>query len=115
MIVMPDPIIREHLLTASFDSRALTSVQVHEIRFSPGQKAALHSHPCPVVGYILEGTALLQIDGEEQQVIHAGQAFYEPASTRILHFDNHSDTGPLLFVAFYLLNGRQSLIEFIYN
>ncbi len=49
------------------------------------------------------------------EIIHAGQAFYEPAGTRILHFDNHSDAEPLLFVAFYLLNGRQSLIEFIYD
>ena len=59
--------------------------------------------------------ALLQVEGETPQVLHAGQAFYEPAMTRILHFDNHSDTRPLLFVAFYLLNGRQSLIEFIYE
>jgi quercetin dioxygenase-like cupin family protein len=67
------------------------------------------------MGYILEGSALLEVDGEAAQVLHAGQAFYEPATARILHFDNHSDKQPLLFVAFYLLNGRQSLIEFIYE
>ena len=112
---MPDPISRQHLLTADLGSHTITSVQVHEIRFSPGQKATLHSHPCPVVGYIIEGSALLQVDGEAPQVLHAGQAFHEPAMARILHFDNHSDKHPLLFVAFYLLNGRQSLIEFIYE
>jgi quercetin dioxygenase-like cupin family protein len=112
---MPDPISRQHLLTADTGTQTLTSVQVHEIRFSPGQRAGLHSHPCPVTGYILEGAALLQVDGKEPQVIRAGEAFYEPAATRILHFDNHSATLPLQFVAFYLLNGRQSLIEFIYE
>jgi quercetin dioxygenase-like cupin family protein len=112
---MPDPISRQHLLTADLGSQTFTSVQVHEIRFSPGQKASLHLHPCPVMGYILEGSALLQVDGVAPQVLHAGQAFHEPAMARILHFDNHSDKNPLLFVAFYLLNGRQSLIEFIYE
>jgi quercetin dioxygenase-like cupin family protein len=112
---MPDPISRQHLLTADTGTRTLTSIQVHEIRFSPGQKAGLHSHPCPVTGFILEGAALLQVDGQEPKVIRAGEAFFEPAATRILRFDNHSDTEPLLFVAFYLLHGRQSLIEFIYE
>ena len=41
----------------------------------------------------------------------AGSAFFEPADARILHFDNHSDTEPMVFVAFYLLNGEQKLIE----
>lgn len=112
---MPEPISRQHLLTADLGSSIVTNVQVHAIRFSPGQKASLHLHPCPVVGYILEGTALLQVDGEGPQVIHTGHAFYEPAMKHILHFDNHSDKHPLVFVAFYLLNGRQSLIEFIYK
>ena len=35
------------------------------------------------------------------------------ADARILHFDNHSDTEPMVFVAFYLLNGEQKLIEML--
>lgn len=112
---MAEPITRQHLLTAELGAQTVTSVQAHEIRFSPGQKAGLHSHPCPVTGYILEGAALVQVDGEEPQVVRAGEAFYEPAGRRIVHFDNHSATQPLSFVAFYLLNGKQSLIEFIYE
>ena len=108
-----DPISRRHLLTADMSVRNLTSVQAYEIGFAPGQKGGLHTHPCPVTGVILKGAALLQVEGQEPQVLRAGQAFYEPAATRIVHFDNYSDTEELLFSAFYLLNGEQNLIEMI--
>jgi quercetin dioxygenase-like cupin family protein len=104
-------IIRRQLLTADTGTRTLTSVQAHEIHFAPGQKGGLHLHPCPVAGYVIEGTAMLQVEGEEEQVLPAGSAFFEPADARILHFDNHSDKEPMVFVAFYLLNGEQKLIE----
>ncbi|MBN8854609.1 MAG: hypothetical protein BGO55_22010 [Sphingobacteriales bacterium 50-39] len=106
-------IIRRHVLTADTGTRTITSVQAHEIHFAPGQKGGLHFHPCPVTGYIIEGTAMLQVDGEGEQVLPAGSAFFEPADARILHFDNHSDTEPMVFVAFYLLNGEQKLIEML--
>ena len=106
-------IIRRHLMTADTGPRKITSVQAHEIHFAPGQKGGLHFHPCPVTGYILEGTAMLQVEGEPQQVLPAGSAFFEPADVRILHFDNYSDTEPMVFVAFYLLNGEQKLIEML--
>lgn len=106
-------IIRRQLLAADTGNRKITSVQAHEIHFAPGQKGGLHAHPCPVTGYILQGTAMLQVEGEAEQVLPEGSAFFEPADTRILHFDNHSDTEPMVFVAFYLLNGEQQLIEML--
>jgi quercetin dioxygenase-like cupin family protein len=63
----------------------------------------------------VEGAALVEVEGKEPQVLRTGEAFYEPAMTRILHFDNHSADVPMRFVAFYLLNGKQNLIEFIYE
>lgn len=108
-------IIRKDLLTASMEARILTDVSIKEISFEPGQKGGLHLHPCPVTGYIVKGTAMLQVEGEAEQVLPAGHAFYEPALARIAHFDNYSDTEPMTFVAFYLLNGDQSLIEMIHE
>jgi quercetin dioxygenase-like cupin family protein len=109
----PTTIIREHLLTAGLEVRQLTSVQAHRIRFEAGQKGGLHLHPCPVTGYIVEGQALLQVDGQAPQVLRTGDAFFEPPMARILHFDNHSETEPMTFIAFYLLNGQQDLIEML--
>ena len=72
-----------------------------------------HLHPCPVFGYIVEGTAQFQIEGQPVQPLPAGSAFHEPADTVIADFSNASDSEPMTFVAFYLLNGNQDLIKML--
>jgi quercetin dioxygenase-like cupin family protein len=56
-------------------------VRVFDVRFTPGQKAAMHSHPDHVV-YVLDD-ATIQLtgpDGKSQDVsIKAGQALFLPA------------------------------------
>jgi len=104
---------RSGLLDIGFPKRDLSSVKAVQITFPPGQKAPLHSHPCPVVGIITCGTCLLQVKGKPEQVINAGESFYEPADTPITHFDNYSDNEPMIFVAFYLKDGEQELIELL--
>lgn len=105
---------RKELLKAVFDgAKDITNVRVHEITFPPGQKGGLHYHPGPVMGYILRGTALLEVEGEPTQVLPAGSAFYEPAQKRIRRFDNQSQSEEMVFLAFYLLNGEQSIIEML--
>lgn len=92
----------------------ITHVEVREIVFQPGQQTGRHLHPCPVVGYIAEGEAILQKEGDtEAQSLPCGSAFYEPANTVILRFDNASVTEPMKFIAYYLLNGEQDLIQML--
>jgi len=105
-------IIRRPLLKTDI-SRTLTSVDVREITFAPDQQTGRHRHPCPVVGYVAEGTALLEVEGQPLQELPAGSAFYEPADKVILRFDNASSLAPLRFIAYYLLNGPQELIEML--
>ena len=100
-------------MTAELGTRQVTKVHAQEIRFAPGQKAGLHFHPCPVTGYILKGTAVLEIEGETPQVLPAGSAFYEPAEARVRRFENQSAVEEMVFTAFYLLDGEQNLIEMI--
>jgi quercetin dioxygenase-like cupin family protein len=56
-----------------------------------------------VTGYIAEGSVIFQVEGEAAKTLKAGDAFFEPANTRIVHFDNASATQPMAFIAFYLL------------
>jgi quercetin dioxygenase-like cupin family protein len=63
-------------------------VDVRSIRFEPGQATGVHSHPCPVIAYIAEGAAIVQVDGEPEQRVEAGGAVYEPAGLTIKRFDN---------------------------
>jgi len=88
-------------------------VDVREITFGPGQETGLHEHPSPVFGYIAEGEAVLQVQDEAPQHLPTGSAFYEPAETVILRFDNASTGNGMRFICFYLLEGQQELIEML--
>ncbi|MGN8069751.1 cupin domain-containing protein [Mucilaginibacter sp. 22184] len=110
-VTLKDSIIRKRIFMAEFPVRSVSSVDVREITFKPKQKTGRHQHPIPVMGYIASGTVLFEADGQRARILHAGDAFYEPANTTIEHFDNQSDTEPLKFVAYYLLNGETELIK----
>lgn len=106
-------IVRNDLLTANIKSKTVSKINIMEINFPPGQKAAYHKHPCPIVGYIVSGEILLQVEGDSAKVLKAGDAFYEPAETPIIHFDNYSETVPASFIAFYLTDKEKELIEIL--
>jgi len=106
-------ITRKPLLSTILNNKNVTSVDVRELVFEPGQETGLHKHPCPVFGYIAEGEAIFEIKGEAPQRLPAGSAFYEPAETVILRFDNASREKKLKFICFYLLEGQQALIEML--
>ena len=57
--------------------------------------------------------AALQIEGQPVQELPQGSAFYGPADTVILGFDNASATEPMTFIAYYLLDGQQDLIRML--
>lgn len=110
MVAIMSTIIRKPLLKAILGDRKVNAVDIREIRFAPGQQTGRHLHPCTVVGYIAEGTAEFQIEGQSAQTLPAGSAFHEPAQTVIADFRNASDTEPMTFITFYLLDGDQDLI-----
>jgi quercetin dioxygenase-like cupin family protein len=105
-------IVRKPLLTVPFGSKRVTAVDVREIRFGPHQQTGRHKHPCPVIGYVVEGTAVLEVEGQPVIMLPAGSSFYEPAETVIVRFDNAGDV-PMTFIAHYLLEGQQELIDML--
>jgi len=108
-------ISRKPLLSALIEGGQFTDhVEIREIRFGPGQQTGLHRHPCPVLGYVAKGTILFQVDGEPAKTLCEGDAFFEPANRKMLHFDNASRTEPAAFIALYLLGaGEDELIEML--
>lgn len=106
-------IVRRPLLTAEIGARKVTRVEVREIAFEPNQKTGRHKHPCPVISYVVKGTALVQEEGGPVREIRAGESVYEPADIVIARFDNASSTQPMRFIAHYLLSGDQPLIEML--
>jgi quercetin dioxygenase-like cupin family protein len=111
----PTQIVRKDLLTATIaGGKEVSRVEIKQIDFQPGQRTGLHRHPIPVVGYIARGTIQFQVEGGAMQTLHAGDPFFEPANTRILHFDNPSTSEPVTFIAYYMLGkDDQKIIEML--
>jgi quercetin dioxygenase-like cupin family protein len=105
-------ILRKDLLNPAINQQ-ITTVEIKEITLLEGQIAPKHLHPCPVVGYIKSGKVLFQIEGEEEIILNAGDAFYEPKNKIILHFDNASNDSQLTFIAFYLKEANEDNIKLI--
>jgi hypothetical protein len=106
-------IVRKELGKATIGPRTISTVDVREIAFEPGQKTGLHRHPCPVISYIAEGTIRFQMRGQKTEIISAGHISYEPAEAIIDQFDNAWDSARAKFIAYYLLNGQKELIEML--
>jgi quercetin dioxygenase-like cupin family protein len=106
------PITRDVLLDARLaQAKDTHRVQVRRIRILPGQAAGLHVHNCPVVGSIVDGSAVFQIEGEPETVLGPGDVFYEPEGARITRFDAQ-DAG-VTFLAYFLLGpGEEPELSF---
>ncbi|MET7999289.1 cupin domain-containing protein [Amycolatopsis sp. NPDC005232] len=57
-----------------------------------------HRHPGPAFGYVLDGEMVLELEGEPERVVHAGEAFWEPGGDVIHYQDgNNREDIPLRF------------------
>jgi quercetin dioxygenase-like cupin family protein len=75
--------------------------QLVEVQYAPGGWSASHRHPCPVVGYVLEGAVRMQLAGKEARVYRAGESFYETPGDVHAVSENASPTAPARFLAFF--------------
>lgn len=108
----PAPAItREILPTAQIAGEKLVDrVEIRKISISANQKPGAHIHPCPVVGYIISGAIVFQVEGQPERVLNSGDVFLEPANTKILRFDTTDRAAQ--FVAYFLLGSSdQNVIK----
>jgi quercetin dioxygenase-like cupin family protein len=76
-------------------------MQVVEVTYEPGGWSASHQHPCPVVGYVLEGAVRMQLAGQPERVYAAGETFTERPGDIHVVSSNASDTRPARFLAYF--------------
>ena len=106
-------VTRKNLLSLHLNEKhTLSNIVVERIVIPKGGKADYHLHPCPVVGLIVSGNLLFQIDGQASQYM-TEDVFYEPKNQPIAHFDNVSTTNELIFIAYYLLTDNEKKIELL--
>jgi quercetin dioxygenase-like cupin family protein len=86
-------------------------IEVLRISMLPGHPAGLHVHNGPVLGSVVEGSVIFQVEGEPESVLGPGEVFYEPEGARIARFDAGDDGAT--FLAYYpLVAGQDPEAEF---
>jgi len=73
-----------------------------EVNYGPGESSEPHSHPCPVIGYVVAGALRTQVRGENEAVYTAGESFYEPAHGVHVVSANASQTEPAKLIAYFV-------------
>jgi quercetin dioxygenase-like cupin family protein len=77
------------------------------VDFQPGGSPGRHTHPGEEVGYVLDGTFLLEQAGKPAATIKTGQAFLIPAGT--IHNATNSGSGTARILATYIVEKGKPL------
>ena len=80
-----------------------------EVSYGPGEASPPHSHPCAVVGYVVQGAIRAQVKGEPLAVYKAGDSFYEAPNGVHVVSANASSTEPAKFVAYFVCDHETAL------
>jgi quercetin dioxygenase-like cupin family protein len=87
------------------------SVTLVEVDYGPGESSAAHSHPCPVIGYVVEGAYRTQVKGEAEVIYKAGETFYEPPNGVHAISANASDKEPVKFLAYFVCDHEHKALS----
>jgi len=75
---------------------------VVEVHYGPGESSPQHSHPCSVIGYVVDGAIRTQVKGEPEAIYKTGEAFYEASNGIHEVSANASQTQPATFIAYFV-------------
>src|SRR6266478_2826993 len=80
-----------------------------EVTYAPGAGSKPHSHPCPVIGYVVSGELRTQVKGGSEATYKAGESFYEPPNGVHLVSANASKTEPAKLLAIFVCDHEAEL------
>ena len=86
-------------------------VTVVEVTYPPGGESRPHSHPCAVVGYVVEGALRSRVEGEAEAIYAAGETFFEPPNGTHAVSANASRERPARFTATFICDRDTALSE----
>lgn len=72
------------------------------VEFEPGAGVGRHTHPGEEISVVLEGTLLLEVDGQPPRTIKAGEAFLVPAG--VIHAGKNPGPGKGVVLATYVVD-----------
>src|SRR5262245_52730092 len=80
-----------------------------EVTYPPGGANAAHRHPCPVIGYVLDGALRMQVKGQPERIFKPGETFVETPSDVHVVSANASQDAPARFLAYFVCDRETPL------
>jgi quercetin dioxygenase-like cupin family protein len=77
-------------------------VLMYTVDFPPGFSSPIHRHDAQVSVYVLEGSVVMQVRGQEELTLGPGQSFYEDPNDIHVVSRNASSTNPAKFLVFLI-------------
>jgi quercetin dioxygenase-like cupin family protein len=84
------PIKRTELLKTAIEGMEGKEGVIYIAELAPGAAAGKHFHPGPEFAYVLDGSLILENEGQAPKTIKAGEAFHNPA--KIVHDAKNGST-----------------------
>jgi len=73
-----------------------------EVNYGPGEASPPHTHPCAVVGYVVEGSLRMRVEGQPEKLYSVGDSFYEAPNGVHAVSANASATQPARLIAYFV-------------
>jgi quercetin dioxygenase-like cupin family protein len=70
------------------------------VEYPPGGASKAHRHDADVFVYVLEGSVIMQVDGQQPVTLTSGQTFHESPTDIHRTSANASKTAPAKFLVF---------------
>ena len=74
---------------------------VARAEFIPGGQAGKHTHPGEELGYVVEGSLELTVEGQPSRTLKAGDVFFIPAG--VVHDGKNVGSGKAVVLATYIV------------
>lgn len=95
-----EPVTVTTLMTKALAENPGKEVLVITVDYAPGAADPVHRHDAPAFVYVLEGSIVMGVKGGKEQVVNAGQLFYEGPKDLHTVGRNASKTRPAKFLVF---------------
>lgn len=104
----PSPVTRTMLQQKDIEGMPGKEALVYVAEFTPGAASGRHFHPGPEVGYVLQGTLVLEPDGHAPLTLRTGESFHNP-SRHVHNARNASASEPVKVLVFLIGEKGQPL------
>jgi quercetin dioxygenase-like cupin family protein len=86
----------------------------YEVVFSitelaPGFKSGRHSHPGPLLAYVLEGDFWYHVDGQPEKIYKVGESLQLP--DRAIHNEGPAGSNPVKVMAVFIVEKGKPLVQ----